>query len=69
MLHYCFKNKQLLFEAVYMNAFSQLTPHINAIFNSDESGLKKNNKVHPQLHRISNRQSVFAAICNAGNEQ
>jgi TetR/AcrR family transcriptional regulator len=41
MLHYCFKNKQLLFEAVYMNAFSQLTPQINAIFNSDESGLKK----------------------------
>lgn len=36
MLHYCFKNKQLLFQAVFMNAFGQLAPQINAIFNSDE---------------------------------
>jgi len=25
-LHYCFKNKQLLFEAVFLNAFAQLIP-------------------------------------------
>lgn len=37
MLHYCFKNKQLLFEAVFMNAFSQLAPQINEIFNSSET--------------------------------
>lgn len=37
MLHYCFKNKQLLFEAVFMNAFSQLAPQINEIFNSQDS--------------------------------
>lgn len=37
MLHYCFKNKQLLFEAVFMNAFSQLAPKINTIFISEDS--------------------------------
>ncbi|MFM2367984.1 MAG: hypothetical protein RL619_280 [Bacteroidota bacterium] len=37
MLHYCFKNKQLLFKAVFMNSFGQLAPQINAIFNSDET--------------------------------
>jgi TetR/AcrR family transcriptional regulator len=37
MLHYCFKNKQLLFEAVFMNAFSQLAPQINEIFNSSDT--------------------------------
>ena len=36
MLHYCFKNKQLLFEAVFMNAFSQLAPQINTIFISGD---------------------------------
>lgn len=37
MLHYCFKNKQLLFEAVFMKAFSQLAPQVNLIFSSTES--------------------------------
>lgn len=41
MLHYCFKNKQLLFEAVFMNAFSQLAPQINEIFNSQETVFDK----------------------------
>ncbi|MBC7844976.1 MAG: TetR/AcrR family transcriptional regulator [Flavobacterium sp.] len=41
MLHYCFKNKQLLFEAVFMNAFSQLAPQINLIFNSNDSVFDK----------------------------
>ena len=41
MLHYCFKNKQLLFEAVFMSAFSQLAPQINEIFNSDETVFEK----------------------------
>ena len=40
MLHYCFKNKQLLFEAVFMNAFSQLAPQINAIFNSNDTVIR-----------------------------
>lgn len=41
MLHYCFKNKQLLFEAVFKNAFSQLAPQINEIFNSQDSVFDK----------------------------
>ncbi|NRT12746.1 TetR/AcrR family transcriptional regulator [Flavobacterium sp. 14A] len=41
MLHYCFKNKQLLFEAVFKNAFSQLAPQINEIFNSEATVFKK----------------------------
>ena len=41
MLHYCFKNKQLLFEAVFMNAFSQLAPQINTFFTSEDSVFDK----------------------------
>lgn len=41
MLHYCFKNKQLLFEAVFMKAFSQLAPQINTIFNSEKTVFEK----------------------------
>lgn len=41
MLHYCFKNKELLFEAIFMKAFSQLAPQINEIFNSNESVFDK----------------------------
>ena len=41
MLHYCFKNKQLLFKAVFIKAFEQLAPQINAIFNSDETVFDK----------------------------
>jgi TetR/AcrR family transcriptional regulator len=37
MLHYCYKNKELLFQAVFMNAFSQLAPKINEIFISQNS--------------------------------
>lgn len=38
LLHYYFRNKQLLFEAVFKNAFSLLAPQINKILN-DDSGL------------------------------
>jgi TetR/AcrR family transcriptional regulator len=41
MLHYCFKNKQLLFEAVFMNAFGQLAPQIKEIFTSENSVFDK----------------------------
>lgn len=37
MLHYYFRNKQQLFEAVFMNAFSLLAPQLNAILNDDSS--------------------------------
>ena len=41
MLHYCFKNKELLFKAVFMNAFGQLAPQINGIFNSEDTVFDK----------------------------
>ena len=41
MLHYCFKNKELLFKAIFMNAFGQLAPQINAIFNSQDTVFDK----------------------------
>lgn len=37
MLHYYYRNKQLLFEAVFKNAFSLLAPQLNAILNDDSS--------------------------------
>lgn len=36
MLHYYFRNKQQLFEAVFMKAFGQLAPQLNLIFASEE---------------------------------
>jgi len=41
MLHYCFKNKELLFKAVFINAFGQLAPQINEIFNSQDTVFDK----------------------------
>lgn len=37
MLHYYYRSKQLLFEAVFSNAFSLLAPQLNAILNDDSS--------------------------------
>jgi len=37
MLHYYFRSKQLLFEAVFKNAFSLLAPQLNTILNDDSS--------------------------------
>jgi AcrR family transcriptional regulator len=41
MLHYYFRNKQLLFEAVFMKAFSQLAPQLNLIFASNDTVFEK----------------------------
>jgi len=41
MLHYYFRNKQKLFEAVFMQAFQQFAPHVNGIFNSEDSVFEK----------------------------
>ena len=35
LLHYYFRNKQLLFEAVFKSALGQLAPEISKIFNAD----------------------------------
>ncbi|MFD1613873.1 TetR/AcrR family transcriptional regulator [Gelatiniphilus marinus] len=37
MLHYYYRSKQLLFEAVFKNAFALLAPQLNAILNDDSS--------------------------------
>lgn len=37
MLHYYYRSKQLLFEAVFKNAFSLLAPQLNAVLNDDSS--------------------------------
>jgi hypothetical protein len=42
MLHYFLKNKQPFFEACLMTSvFIQIAPQINAIFNSDETVLRR----------------------------
>lgn len=37
MLHYYFRSKQMLFEAVFKNAFSLLSPQLDKILNDDSS--------------------------------
>ena len=37
MLHYYYRSKQLLFEAVFKSAFSMLAPQLNEIINADNS--------------------------------
>lgn len=41
MLHYYFRNKQQLFEAVFMQAFQKLAPQLNLIFASEVSIFEK----------------------------
>ncbi len=43
MLHYYFRSKQQLFEAVFMQAFQKFAPHMNDIFNSEASVFEKIN--------------------------
>ncbi len=37
MLHYYYRSKQLLFEAVFKNAFALLAPELNKVLNDDSS--------------------------------
>jgi AcrR family transcriptional regulator len=41
LLHYYFRSKQLLFEAVFKNAFSLIAPELNEIMNSNDSVFDK----------------------------
>lgn len=41
MLHYYFRNKQKLFEAVFLQAFQKFAPQINGIFNSGDPVFEK----------------------------
>ncbi len=41
MLHYYYRSKQILFEAVFKRAFSLLAPQLNEVMNSDDSICEK----------------------------
>ncbi len=41
LLHYYFRSKQLLFEAVFKKAFSMLAPQLNEVMNSDTTICEK----------------------------
>jgi AcrR family transcriptional regulator len=41
MLHYYFRSKQLLFEAVFKKAFMQLAPQIHQVLNSEDTLFEK----------------------------
>ncbi|MEB2785340.1 TetR/AcrR family transcriptional regulator [Algoriphagus persicinus] len=41
MLHYYFRSKQLLFEAVFINAFRLLAPQLNKVLNDDSELFEK----------------------------
>jgi len=41
MLHYYYRSKELLFEAVFKSAFSMIAPQLNEIMNADTTFLKK----------------------------
>ena len=50
LLHYYFRNKQQLFEAVFMNAFSLLAPQLNSILNDDSSIEEKIIKIYQKIN-------------------
>ena len=52
LLHYYYRSKQLLFEAVFKKAFNKLSPQINTILNSDQSICEK-------IKNFSNNYTVF----------
>ncbi|CAM4131430.1 TetR/AcrR family transcriptional regulator [Flavobacterium weaverense] len=41
LLHYYYRSKQLLFEAVFKNAFSLLAPQLNSVLNDDSDLFEK----------------------------
>ncbi|SRX55142.1 TetR/AcrR family transcriptional regulator [Aequorivita sp. CIP111184] len=54
MLHYYYRSKQLLFEAVFANAFSLLAPQLNKIINDDSS-------VEEKIKNFTNNHISFIA--------
>ena len=52
LLHYYYRSKQLLFEAVFKKAFNKLSPQINTILNSDQSICEK-------IKKFSNNYTTF----------
>ena len=52
LLHYYYRSKQKLFEAVFKTAFSKLAPQINTILNSDQS-------ICDKIKNFSNNYTTF----------
>lgn len=52
LLHYYYRSKQLLFEAVFKTAFNKLAPQINIVLNSDQSICEK-------IKKFSHNYTVF----------
>ncbi len=52
MLHYYYRSKQLLFEAVFKNAFSLLAPQLNIILNDDSS-------IEEKIRSFTNNYTAF----------
>lgn len=52
MLHYYFRSKQLLFEAVFYHAFSLMAPQLSIILNDDSSLVDK-------IRNFTDRQLIF----------
>ena len=52
LLHYYYRSKQLLFEAVFKTAFNKLAPQINTVLNSDQSICEK-------IKNFSNNYTTF----------
>jgi AcrR family transcriptional regulator len=68
MLHYYYRSKQLLFEAVFSNAFSLLAPQLNKILNDDSSIEEKvKNFTHNYISFISKHPYLPNFIINELN--
>ncbi|RXJ49684.1 TetR/AcrR family transcriptional regulator [Gelidibacter gilvus] len=52
MLHYYYRSKQLLFEAVFKNAFSLLAPQLNTILNDDST-------IEDKIRNFTNDYTTF----------
>lgn len=68
MLHYYYRSKQLLFEAVFSKAFSLLAPQLNKILNDDSSIEEKvKNFTHNYISFISKHPYLPNFIINELN--
>ena len=62
MLHYFFRSKEQLFKAVFMNAFGQLVPQMNAIFNSEDTVFVKIEKFTANYIDFVNKNRFLPAF-------
>ena len=69
LLHYYYRSKQKLFEAVFKSAFNKLAPQINTILNSDQSICHKIKKLLKELHFFYDQSPLFTKFYSAGTKQ